>query len=87
MPHRDITGTDAQGVPAGPRPDQAPQAPAAPGVLDLAEAEEVVVEEADEETDPVVDVDDLGAAVEGDGDRPVDRTAGKRRVGHHDGQP
>lgn len=80
MAHRDITGTDAQGVPAGPRPDQVPHSPL-PGVLALGDGEEIIDEEAEEETDPVVDVDELGAAVAGDGDRPVDQTLGKLHVG------
>lgn len=74
MTHRDITGTDAQGVPAGPRPDQTPHAPLPPDAEELREQQE------DEDSDPVVDVDDLGAAVEGDGDRAVDATGGKLRI-------
>jgi hypothetical protein len=74
MTHRDITGTDAQGVPAGPRPDQIPHAPLPQ------ETEEVLEQQEDEDSDPVVDVDDLGAAVEGDGERAVDATRGKLRI-------
>jgi hypothetical protein len=59
MPKRDITGTNTQGVPSGPRPNQKAKAPAAP--------EEVVKQKREKEidaTDPVVDVDELAAAAE-----------------------
>jgi hypothetical protein len=77
MTRRDITSTDPQGSRSGPRPDQLPHAAPDP---DAPATTADVDNEVDEDDDPVADVDDLGAAVEGDGDRPVDATRGKRHV-------
>jgi hypothetical protein len=76
MTRRDITSTDPQGSRSGPRPDQLPHVPNP----DAPASDADVDNEVDEDDDPVVDVDDLGAAVEGDGERAVDATRGKRHV-------
>jgi hypothetical protein len=76
MTRRDITSTDPQGSRSGPRPDQLPHEPNPDSPVSTADVDN----EVDEDDDPVVDVDDLGAAVEGDGERAVDATRGKRHV-------
>lgn len=80
MTHRDITGTDAQGGQSGPRPEQNRHEPPVLGGLAPALVKQIRHQSEDEETDPVVTIDELGAALEGDGDRAVDDTGGKRRV-------
>ncbi|HEY1100656.1 MAG TPA: hypothetical protein VGF99_17075 [Myxococcota bacterium] len=79
---RDITGTNAQGSSAGPRPDQAPHAPTNRDdmVLDLADGDAELATDAEDDGEPEGDVDELGATVKGDGDRPVDVIEAKRRV-------
>jgi hypothetical protein len=80
MTQRDITGTDAQGGRSGPRADQILHAPLTPGGLAPALVQRLREAKDDEDTAPVVAVDDLGAAVEGDSDRAVDDTEGKRHI-------
>jgi hypothetical protein len=78
MTRPDITGTDAQGSRSGPRPDQAPgQAPSV--VLDIADLEEVALD-AEDDTEPSNDADDLPGTVRGDDVRPLDHQQAPRHV-------
>ena len=74
MTRRDITGTDAQGGRSGPRADQVLHAPLIPGGLPPSLVQQIRETKDDDDGAPVVNVDDLGAAVEGDSDRAVDAT-------------
>jgi len=79
---RDITGTNSQGSRSGPRPDQGPHAPVNPDdlVLDLADGEAELAADEDDEQEPVSDIDELGSAVKGDDERPVDKIEAPKHV-------
>lgn len=79
---RDITGTNPQGSNSGPRPDQSPHKPLDESalVLDLSDGAAELAAEIEDDAEPERAIDELGAAVEGDAQRPIDKNQAPSHV-------